>query len=460
MKNLAVFPLGAENPEGDFSDRKNGFNMLDNADLKPAVQPLLGWYEKNKRDLPWRRDASPYRVWVSEIMLQQTRVETVKPYFERFVRELPDVRALAECQEGKLLKLWEGLGYYCRVRNMQKAAAILVRDYGGEFPQDYEKLLELPGIGRYTAGAVASIAFGSPVPAVDGNVLRVLMRFADDSSDIASQVVKRRAEAVIQAAMPEENPGEFNQALMELGALVCLPNGGAVCGACPWKEMCLGRKNGHADVLPVKKKTKSRRSENRTVFLIFDGGAAALHRRPERGLLAGLYEFPNVEGFLSEEEALEEVRGLGLMPLRIQRLPDAVHIFTHVEWHMRGYRIRVGSPAGPDEERRNRNNPGTGVPEKGKSMDADLKGVKRERAEKENPADKDDRTEKGRNEEIKTEGQGPENFEIRNAGETVQKRSDQKKESLKRDDLLFIETEELKEKYAVPAAFAAYMKFL
>lgn len=317
--------------------------MLETFDLTVIADPLLAWYEKNKRTLPWREEASPYRVWISEIMLQQTRVEAVKPYFERFTKELPTIRALAECQQEKLLKLWEGLGYYNRVRNMQKAAQTVMEEYGGELPADYEELLKLKGIGRYTAGAIASIAYGISVPAVDGNVLRVMMRLTEDDSDIMKQSVKTKVEEALLPVMPEGRAGAFNQALMELGATVCIPNGTPDCKGCPWRSVCLACKNGSFDRLPVKSRAKPRKIEKRTVLLIRDGEKVVLHKRPPGGLLAGLYEFPNFGGEADQEEALQQVRRMKLHPLHIKKLEPAVHVFSHVEWHMTGYLIQVDS---------------------------------------------------------------------------------------------------------------------
>lgn len=315
--------------------------MLETFDLSSVTDQLLTWYQKNKRSLPWRKHPEAYRVWVSEIMLQQTRVEAVKPYFERFIQALPDVRALAECEETKLLKLWEGLGYYNRVRNMQKAAQTVMEQYDGKLPADYDALLALKGIGSYTAGAVASIAYGIAVPAVDGNVLRVIMRLTEDDSDIAKQSVKKKVEKILKEVMPKERPGEYNQALMELGATVCLPNGAPRCEVCPWNGKCLTEMHEAADRIPVKTKAKSRRTEERTVLLIRDDTKVVVNKRPSRGLLAGLYEFPNPQGHLSAKEALEYVRQMGLHPMRIQRLKNSVHIFSHVEWHMTGYLVDV-----------------------------------------------------------------------------------------------------------------------
>ena len=317
--------------------------MLEKFDLEQIVEPLLGWFEKNARTLPWRSIATPYRVWVSEIMLQQTRVEAVKPYFERFMTALPDVKDLAECEEEKLLKLWEGLGYYNRVRNMQIAAQTVMEEYGGTLPADYEKLLSLKGIGSYTAGAIASIAYGIPVPAVDGNVLRILMRVSADDSDIMKQSVKTKVEKALLDVIPKDRAGSFNQALMELGAIVCVPNGEPLCEKCPWHDFCETRKRGLWQELPVKKKAKARRIEDRTVLVIRDGERVVLKKRPKKGLLAGLYEFPNELGNLSEDEALHVVQEMHLHPMRIQKLEDAKHIFSHVEWHMQGYMVEVDS---------------------------------------------------------------------------------------------------------------------
>ena len=275
--------------------------------LNDIVKPLTEWYRQNKRSLPWRDRHNAYYTWVSEIMLQQTRVEAVKPYFRRFTEELPDPAALAECPEEKLLKLWEGLGYYNRVRNMQIAAQTVVEEYDGVLPASYEKLLSLKGIGSYTAGAIASIAYDIPVPAVDGNVLRVITRIIEDDGDIMKQSVKKRIENKLQEIMPGECPGDFNQALMELGAVVCVPNGEPKCDVCPVAFCCGARAHGTIDRFPVKAQKKDRKLEDRTVLVIQDGEKTAIRRRPSRGLLAGLYELPNLKGHLSEEEVLESL---------------------------------------------------------------------------------------------------------------------------------------------------------
>lgn len=323
-------------------------------ELVRLIEPLQEWYQGHARVLPWREEPTAYRVWISEIMLQQTRVEAVKPYFERFIRRLPDVRALAECPEDEYLKLWEGLGYYNRVRNLNAAAKQIMQEYGGELPRDYEELLKLKGVGHYTAGAIASIAYNLPVPAVDGNVLRVIMRVSADGSDIMKQSVRTALEQRLGALMRCWSEGAdailrprvFNQALMELGALVCVPNGVPHCAECPWSIFCEARLQGRIAQLPVKSPPKERRIEEKTVFVIQGGDKVAIRKRADTGLLAGLYELPNRSGHLSPGEAAGYVQSLGYLPLGVQPLGGAKHVFSHVEWHMIGYSIRVEEPDG------------------------------------------------------------------------------------------------------------------
>ena len=335
--------------------------MIDSFDFKKLVQPLQTWFQRNARVLPWRQNPLAYYVWVSEIMLQQTRVEAVKPYFDRFIRELPDVKALAECPEDKLLKLWEGLGYYNRVRNLKVAANQILEEYDGVIPSEYEELLKLKGIGHYTAGAIASIAYGKPVPAVDGNVLRVISRVTADNSDIMKQSVKSGMEKVLFQLMNDVQygnsviPSIFNQALMELGATVCVPNGAPHCDECPWYELCEARKQDRIAEIPVKSKAKARKIEEKTVFIIKDGEQLALHKREKKGLLAGLYELPNTEGHLTEKEAIEYIKKQGYTPVRIQAVTDAKHIFSHVEWHMKGYVVFLQAQEFVKEDRLSRN---------------------------------------------------------------------------------------------------------
>lgn len=318
--------------------------MKKEVDLNLIVQPLLEWYDNHKRVLPWREEATPYRVWVSEIMLQQTRVEAVKPYFERFMGALPTIEQLANLEEDALLKLWEGLGYYNRVKNLQKAAKLIIEKYDGKMPGDYKQLLDLPGIGSYTAGAIASIAFQIPVPAVDGNVLRVITRLTADESDIMKQSVKKDMENRLMQIIPQKRAGDFNQALMELGAMVCIPNGMAKCEECPWGNLCEARKQGLVMELPKKQPKKKRKIEERTVIILQDRNKVMIQKRPNKGLLAGLYEFPNILGVFTEEEVLQWVKEKGLAPIRIQKLEDSKHIFSHIEWHMTGYVVRIEEP--------------------------------------------------------------------------------------------------------------------
>lgn len=316
---------------------------------KQLSKLLLAWFDESRRVLPWRNDPTPYRVWISEIMLQQTRVEAVKPYFERFIAALPDVRALAECPEDQLLKLWEGLGYYNRARNLKKAARNVLESGRKTLPETYEELLNLPGIGSYTAGAVASIAYGQAEAAVDGNVLRVLSRVFLYEKDVLSQKAKREMEDFVRAVIPEERSGDFNQALMELGAVVCVPNGSPDCGNCPLKGLCLAHREDRTSQFPVKVKKAKRRIEERTVFLLQADKKVALHKREEAGLLAGLYEFPNTEGHLDKEKALEWVKARGLEPVYIEPLEDAKHIFSHVEWRMKAYAVLLSGWREPAE---------------------------------------------------------------------------------------------------------------
>lgn len=311
--------------------------------MKEIVKPLVEWYQKDHRCLPWREDKNPYYIWISEIMLQQTRVEAVKPYFERFINYLPTVQDVAECPEDELLKLWEGLGYYNRVRNIQKAAIKIVENYDSKVPANYDKLKSLPGIGNYTAGAVASIAYNIPVPAVDGNVLRVISRITENYDDILKQSVKNRVEKELLEIMPSDNPGDFNQALMELGAMVCVPNGIAKCDICPVSHLCKAKANGTVMELPVKKKAKERRLEDKTVIILRDGERVAIRKRPKKGLLAGLYELPNLQGHLSQEEVLAWTKEYELMPLYIEKITDSKHIFSHVEWRMAAYVVKVAA---------------------------------------------------------------------------------------------------------------------
>jgi len=303
------------------------------------AQTLLAWYDENKRDLPWRGGPDAYRTWVSEIMLQQTRAEAVKPYYSRFLAALPTVNDLAAVDDDRLLKLWEGLGYYSRARNLKRAAQMIVREHSGVIPNDPATLLKLPGIGLYTAGAIASIAYGVPVPAVDGNVLRVCARLAADPADIALDRTKRDVAARLLRVLPRGRPGDFNQALMELGACVCLPNGSPNCehpagggGRCPLAGDCLAHTQGLAAELPVKSPKKPRRIEERQLLILRYEDKLALRRRPPKGLLAGLWELPEAFEFPPALVISREPAG------------RSVHIFTHIEWRMTAERVALRAP--------------------------------------------------------------------------------------------------------------------
>lgn len=305
---------------------------------------LLSWYSSHFRVLPWRADPTPYHVWISEIMLQQTRIEAVLPYYDRFITALPDVESLANAPQEVLLKLWEGLGYYSRARNLQKAAQVLMDQYDGEMPQDYERLLALPGIGPYTAGAIASIAFAIPVPAVDGNVMRVLSRLTGDATDVLSTAGKKRFTDLAWQLIPEQDPGRFNQAVMELGERVCLPNTTPKCDVCPLRGDCVAFRDGTTNELPVRIKKTKRRIENRQVIVaITDENPPRLliHKREESGLLAGLWELPNTLSATPLDalpyELREHCHYLG-------ELSDGKHLFSHIEWRMSGGLYQLSSP--------------------------------------------------------------------------------------------------------------------
>jgi len=310
---------------------------------------LLLWYNDNARCLPWRDNPSPYRVWISEIMLQQTRVETVIPYFKRFIKELPNVQMLANADEQILLKLWEGLGYYHRVKNLKATACTIVQDYNGIIPSDFEQLIKLPGIGRYSAGAIASIAYGVRIPAIDGNVLRVMARITANDSDISQKEVKNYIEKIVAEILPAGHISEFNQALMELGATICLPNGAPKCEICPAHNTCKSCELGLTAQLPVKTKRKPRRIEERSVFLIFSNGKFAIRRRAAGGLLPLLWEYPNANGSLTAEECETVLQNWNIDFSKMKTLKNAKHVFTHIEWQMKGYLVYAKSYRSTDD---------------------------------------------------------------------------------------------------------------
>lgn len=320
---------------------------------KTQTEELLSWYAAKRRILPWREDPTPYHVWLSEIMLQQTRVEAGKAYYLRFLEQLPDIAALAAAPEEVYLKLWEGLGYYSRVRNLHKAAVMIMEEYGGKMPSSASELVKLPGIGPYSAAAIASIAFQQQEVSVDGNLLRVFARMTEYGEDIKAPAARKAALAYYEERIASvKRPGDFNQALMDLGAGICLPNGVPLCAECPWAERCRAHQTGRETEFPAAVMKKARKQEDLTVFLIHAGNLVAIHRRPDDGLLAGLWEFPNVPGHLSEEEAKMSLAGMKLRrePEFIRKLPTAKHIFSHIEWHMTGYEIRIPELSGEELE--------------------------------------------------------------------------------------------------------------
>ena len=302
---------------------------------------LLQWYDKNRRVLPWREDSSPYKVWISEIMLQQTKVDTVIPYFLRFMEEIPSIFALANVSEDKLLKLWEGLGYYNRARNLKKAAQVILADYNGRMPTQVVELQTLPGIGPYTAGAIASIAFAQKTPAIDGNVLRIVSRITVNTGNTKERKVQKEIEEFIWMVLPDKRTGEFNQALMDLGATICIPKGTPKCSICPLSNLCKGNSRGIAGTLPVKSAKKKRKVEERTIFILSYRGKIAIRKRPSTGLLSKLWEYPNVEGFTKENEINFLIKSWGLYTKSIIELNSSTHLFSHLEWQMKGYYLEV-----------------------------------------------------------------------------------------------------------------------
>lgn len=312
-------------------------------DLQEIVSPLLHWYEENARILPWRENTEAYRVWVSEIMLQQTRVEAVIPYYERFMQHFPTIQALADGREEELLKLWEGLGYYSRVRNLQKAAKIICEQYQGAFPDDYKRILALPGIGAYTAGAISSIAFGKPRAAVDGNVLRVITRLTESSQDILDSRFRKLVTEELEKVYPVQRSGDFTQSLMELGAMICVPNGFPKCEACPLNHLCSACHHQTQMQYPVKKKKAERKIQYKTVLILKHQDKIALHKRPQQGLLGGMWEFPNLEGKKTKREMKEWLAAQGIVVENIVKSDDKKHVFTHVEWHMSSFIVDCGA---------------------------------------------------------------------------------------------------------------------
>lgn len=308
--------------------------------LYHIANPLVQWYLKNARKLPWRADKDPYHIWISEIMLQQTKIEAVKKYYIKFMEVLPNVHALASIEEEQLLKLWEGLGYYSRARNLKKAAMIIEEKYQGKMPTSYESLLSLPGIGEYTAGAIASIAYNEKVPAVDGNVLRVISRIIENREDVLLPNTKKKLTKEIIDILPAQS-GAFNEGIMELGELICIPNGMPLCEQCPIKEYCLAKEHDTMLEIPLREKKTVRKQVDMTVFLLTCGEYIAIQKREEKGLLSGMYEFPNIQSHLNKKEREEHLTAWNMTSHNMKKVGTHHHVFTHIEWDMIAYQCEV-----------------------------------------------------------------------------------------------------------------------
>lgn len=308
--------------------------------MKKMREPVIEWYQKNKRELPWRKEKNPYYIWLSEIMLQQTRIEAVKQYYDRFLKQLPTIQDLAEVEEEKLLKLWEGLGYYNRARNLKKTAQIIQEKYNGQMPSHYQELIELPGIGEYTVGAISSIAYNEPVPAVDGNVLRVVSRIIGSKRDVLENKTKKELIQKLKEIMPKQS-GDFNQGLMELGELVCIPNGEPLCEKCPLQNICVAKKEDLTKIIPVRNQKIKRKKEEKTVFLLEFENKIAIRKRKNTGLLANMYEFPSIDRKITKKEWKEVLQNWCLTGNHIEKVGTHHHIFSHIEWDMIGYKVQV-----------------------------------------------------------------------------------------------------------------------
>ncbi len=316
--------------------------------IKEFQYKLLDWYKDEARILPWRESKDAYKIWISEIMLQQTRVDVVIPYFNRFIDEIPDVLALSKVSEEKLLKLWQGLGYYNRALNLKKTAILIVQNHQSRIPANLESLLALPGIGKYTAGAILSIAYGQPITAVDGNILRIMARIGAVTEDITTAKTKKLLESVAMELIPSDDPGDFNQALMDVGASICIPNGEPKCAICPIIEFCEGNRRHLTQLIPARKIKKSRNIEKKTILLLSYGSKYALRKREAGSLLPNLWELPNFDGHLTEDQCRQILRDMGIKVMAMKALKKTKHVFTHLEWHMMGYFVTIAE--NPEEE--------------------------------------------------------------------------------------------------------------
>ncbi len=316
--------------------------------LEDVIPAIVSWYRQNKKDFPWRKEPTPYHVWISEIMLQQTRIEAALGFYTRFIEALPTVEALAQVEDDHLMKLWQGLGYYSRARNLKKAAIMIVERYGGVLPDSAEQLRLLPGIGDYTAGAIASIAYGKNEPAVDGNVLRVTARIFAYHDDVMLPATKKDVTALLAACYPEGAAASLlTEGLMELGEVVCLPSGEVRCAICPVADFCRARQEGLVEHLPVRNARKEKRVEDKTVLLIrSDEGRFAIRKRENKGLLADMWEFPCLDGIYAEGDVESYLAEHGICVSTVSRVASAKHIFTHVIWQMQGFSVSVKEEGG------------------------------------------------------------------------------------------------------------------
>ena len=312
--------------------------------VRSDIQNLIYWFKLNQRNLPWRNPITPYTVWISEIMLQQTRIQAVIPKFLAFIQELPDIKSLAIVDDDKLMKLWEGLGYYSRARNLKKCANVLLHDYNGEFPHTKEELMKLPGIGAYTAGAIATTCFEEKVSAIDGNVLRVLSRYFGYTEDIRSKETISYFDQIILSALTNVNAKEirfFTQGLMELGETICIPKGQPLCSTCPFHTHCIALKENTILTIPYRSKSKEKKIMNKTVLIIHNHDQYLIHKRNYTGLLANLYEFPNVDNTFTKEDVIHYLKQYPFNVKSIKESISSKHVFTHIEWHMQGYEIEI-----------------------------------------------------------------------------------------------------------------------
>ena len=328
---------------------------IEKINISAFQNDLISWFKREQRDLPWRKDQDPYKIWVSEIMLQQTRVDTVIPYFNRFIEWFPTIEDLAEAEEDKVLKAWEGLGYYSRVRNLQSAVKEVSEKYDGEVPNTPEEIAGLKGVGPYTAGAILSIAYGIPEPAVDGNVMRVISRVLSIWDDIAKSSSRKIFEKAVRQLISHEDPSSFNQALMELGALICTPTSPS-CLLCPVREHCQSFDEGVQNELPIKtKKTKTRNVQLAAAILLDGNGKVLIHKRPATGLLANLWEFPNVEihhPLLNEREQVADLFHHSLdLKVKFEKIIGQLeHTFSHLVWNIKVYSGTLNSVFQENEE--------------------------------------------------------------------------------------------------------------